>query len=287
MLSPFPGMDPYLEDKRWWSVFHTAFIVGLMERLNRSLPDQYVASSEQRLYIEEHRRAIRPDVSIIAVPRSDIRSGGLAVADAVDAETDMGTDEMWEVEYLLPHVIERFIEIIVAGDESRVIAVIELISPANKSAHSSGREEYLAKQDEVLSSDTHLVEIDLLREGLSTVAAFPGELLRHGHCDHLVCLTPGRSSDRRIQTVWPIQLRKKLPRVRIPLGPGESPVPLDLQAVFDEVYEKAAFAKRIDYQVAPAVPLTRVDADWLEEVLLTKGLRTKTSHHETPPSADG
>ena len=64
--SPFPGMDPYIEDKRWWEVFHTAFIVGLMERLNRSLPDQNVASSEQRLYIEQHRRAVRPDVSIIA-----------------------------------------------------------------------------------------------------------------------------------------------------------------------------------------------------------------------------
>ena len=278
MLSPFPGMDPYLEDKRWWSVFHTAFIVGLMERLNRSLPDQYVASSEQRLYIEEHRRAIRPDVSIIAVPRSDIHSGGLAVANPVDAE--MGTDEMWEVEYLLPHVIERFIEIIVAGDESRVIAVIELLSPANKSVRSSGREEYLAKQDEVLSSDTHLVEIDLLREGLSTVAAFPGELLRHGHCDHLVCLTPGRSSDRRIQTVWPIQLRKKLPRVRIPLGPGEPPVPLDLQAVFDEVYEKTAFVKRIDYQVPPAISLTRADADWIEDVLIARGLQSMKSAQE-------
>ena len=272
MPSPFPGMDPYIEDKRWWKVFHTAFIVGLMERLNRSLPDQYVASSKQRLYIEQHRRAIRPDVSVIALPRSDVRGTGLAVAEAVDAETD--TDEVWEVEYLLPNVIERFVEILVAGDESRVIAVIELLSPANKSAISSGREAYLAKQDEVLSSDTHLAEIDLLREGLPTVAALPDKLLHHGRCDHLVCLTPGRSSDRRIQTVWPIQLRKKLPRVRIPLGPGEPHVPLDLQAVFDEVYEKAAFAKRIDYQVPPAVPSTRADADWIEEVLLAKGLRT-------------
>ena len=280
MPSPFPGMDPYLEDKRWWEVFHSRFIAGMMDALNSQLSAKYVASSEQRLYIEEHRRAIRPDVSIIAVPRSDIHGGGLAVAEAVDAETD--TDEMWEVEYILPQVIERFIEIIVAGDESRVIAVIELLSPANKTAGSSGREEYLAKQDEVLSNDTHLVEIDLLHEGLPTVAALPGELLRHGRCDHLVCLTPGRSSDRRIQTVWPIQLRKKLPRVRIPLGPGEPPVPLDLQAVFEEVYEKAAFAKRIDYQVPPAVPLTCADADWIDDVLLARGLRAKESTRVRP-----
>lgn len=276
--SPFPGMDPYIEDKRWWEVFHTAFIVGLMERLNRSLPDQYVASSEQRLYIEQHRRAIRPGVSIIAVPRSDFHGSGLAVADAVDAVDD--TEEMWEVEYILPNVIERFVRIIVAGDESRVIAVIELLSPANKSASSSGREEYLNKQDEVLSSDTHLVEIDLLREGLPTVAAPPGELSRRGRCDYLVCLIPGRSSDRRFQTVWPIQLRRKLPRVRIPLGPGESPVPLDLQSVFNEVYEKTAFVKRIDYQVPPVVPLSRADADWIEDLLVARGLQSMKSAQE-------
>ena len=46
-------------------------------------------------------------------------------------------------------------------------------------------------------------------------------------------------------------------------------MPLDLQAVFDEGYEKAAFAKRIDYQVS------RADADWIEDVLVAKGLRTK------------
>ena len=278
MPSPFPGMDPYIEDKRLWEVFHSRFIAGMMDALNSRLSPKYVASSEQRLYIEQHRRAIRPDVSIIAVPRSDFANGGLAVADAVDADAD--TEEMWEVEYILPNVIERFVRIIVAGDESRVIAVIELLSPANKSASSSGREEYLKKQDEVLSSETHLMEIDLLREGLPTVAAPPGELVRRGRCDYLVCLTPGRSSDRRFQTVWPIQLRRKLPRVHIPLGPGEPPVPLDLQAVFDEVYEKTAFVKRIDYQVPPAVSLTRADTDWIEDVLIARGLQSMKSAQE-------
>ncbi len=276
MLSPFPGMDPYLEDKRWWEVFHSRFIAGMMDALNSRLSPKYVASSEQRLYIEEHRRAIRPDVSIAAVTRqSDVSGGGLAVAEAVETSTDC--DEMWEVEYFSPHVIERFVEIVVAGEESRVIAVIELLSPANKSASSSGRAEYIAKQDEVLSSETHLMEIDLLREGLPTVVISPDELLRHGHCDHLVCLTLGRHRELRIHRVWPIQLRKRLPRVQIPLGLGEPPVPLDLQAVFDEVYEKAAFAKRIDYQVAPVVQPPDADAAWIEELLRSKGLRTNAS----------
>ena len=273
MPSPFPGMDPYIEDKLLWEVFHSRFIAGMMDALNSSLSPNYVAASEQRLYIEECRRSIRPDVSVVAVPRHDFDGGGLAVAEAVDVDHD--EQEVWQVEYLPLHVIERFVKIIVTRDESRVIAVIELLSPGNKAVGSTGREEYLAKQDEVLASDTHLVEIDLLREGHPTVAVSPGELLRHGRCDYLVCLTPGRSF-RQEQTVWPIQLRKKLPRVQIPLGPGEPPVSLDLQAVFDEVYQKAALAKRIDYQVPPAVPMTHVDVDWIEDVLCAKGLRTKS-----------
>ncbi|MBC8114630.1 MAG: DUF4058 family protein [Candidatus Saccharimonas sp.] len=92
MPSPFPGMDPYMEGKRWWEVFHTAFVIGMMDALNCRLSPKYVASLKQRRYIEEHHRAIRRNVSVIAVSRSDIHDGGLAVAEAVDAETD--TDEM-------------------------------------------------------------------------------------------------------------------------------------------------------------------------------------------------
>ncbi|MGL6095598.1 MAG: DUF4058 family protein, partial [Fimbriiglobus sp.] len=29
MPSPFPGMDPYLEDPAYWSGFHSRLVVGL------------------------------------------------------------------------------------------------------------------------------------------------------------------------------------------------------------------------------------------------------------------
>lgn len=263
MPSPFPGMDPYLEDHRLWEVFHSRFIAGMMDALNAKLSSKYVATCEQRLYIEEQQRFIRPDVSLIGVPfRAD--DGAVAVAEKVATGTE--TDERWEVDFEQLESSERFIEILVAGDESRVIAVIELLSPANKTLGTTGRAEYLAKQAEVLASDTHLVEIDLLQRGEPTVAVAPAALLRHGGCDYLACVTPGRSVLRRVQSVWPIRLRKPLPVIQIPLSPQEQPVMLDLQAVFNEVYDKAAFAKRINYGEAPQIRLTRADAEWVASV---------------------
>ncbi len=45
----------------------------------------------------------------------------------------------------------------------RVVTVIEVLSPANKTRH---RDRYIANRDAILSSDSHLVEIDLLRGDL-------------------------------------------------------------------------------------------------------------------------
>ena len=50
-------------------------------------------------------------------------------------------------------------------DDRSIVAVIEVISPANKTVGSVGRANYLQKRQEVIDSDTHLVEIDLLRAG--------------------------------------------------------------------------------------------------------------------------
>ena len=46
MASPFPGMDPYLEDPEIWPGFHATLAVELQRRLNRQLNDQYYADVE-------------------------------------------------------------------------------------------------------------------------------------------------------------------------------------------------------------------------------------------------
>ncbi len=64
---------------------------------------------------------------------------------------------------------ELYIEILDRESGMRVVTVIELVSPSNKYA-GPGRDKYVAKQQEVLQSDSNLVEIDLLRFGPHVLA---------------------------------------------------------------------------------------------------------------------
>lgn len=53
MPSPFPGMDPYLEDPQRWPVFHHQFVAGLYQVLLPGLVDRYRARVCTRSYAVE------------------------------------------------------------------------------------------------------------------------------------------------------------------------------------------------------------------------------------------
>ena len=53
MPSPFPGMDPYLEDDALWPVFHHQLVMCLYQILLPGLVDRYRARVTQRHYVTE------------------------------------------------------------------------------------------------------------------------------------------------------------------------------------------------------------------------------------------
>src|SRR5947209_459471 len=53
MPSPFPGMDPYLEDQTVWPVFHHQLVMCLYQILLPGLVDRYRARVSQRHYVTE------------------------------------------------------------------------------------------------------------------------------------------------------------------------------------------------------------------------------------------
>jgi hypothetical protein len=53
MPSPFPGMDPFLEEEKVWPTFHHHFIAGLFQILLPNLIDRYRARVGQRQYATE------------------------------------------------------------------------------------------------------------------------------------------------------------------------------------------------------------------------------------------
>jgi len=167
-----------------------------------------------------------------------------------------------------------FVEIRDARRGGRVVTVIEIVSPSNKS-RGPDREAYLQKQAEVLESDAHLLEIDLLRAG-ERLAASPG--LRaylggeSGRLHYLVHVSsvPERRLPAPVSQVYGFTVRDSLPRVPVPLLAGDAPVPLDLPGAFARTYDAGPFAKIVDYDAEPSPPLDPEDAGWARELLAAR-----------------
>ena len=73
---------------------------------------------------------------------------------------------------------------------------------------------------------------------------------------------------RPVVSVWPIQLADRLPVVPVPLLEADPDVPLDLQAMVNNVYERGAYASQIDYGQPPSPPVLADDEQiWLDSLL--------------------
>jgi hypothetical protein len=70
----FPGMDPYLENPHFWPGLHTSLIFCFCEQLQPQLKPRYVASIEERVFVEKREQRV-PDVLIKKALRLNGRNG--------------------------------------------------------------------------------------------------------------------------------------------------------------------------------------------------------------------
>ena len=260
MPSPFPGMDPYLEKPAYWRDLHQSLIYCVRAQLNAALPEGYAASAEERCYIVRPARSIYPDVSVI-------RTAPNPPAAHAQRTLTATIDPPLQVPIVLEEIREPFLEIRTTDAQERLITVIEVLSPANKSGE--GAEEYRRKQRQVLQSDCHLLEIDLLRSGQHLVAASRGYIQeQQASWNYLVCLTRANQSEQsEHHDVWPIRVRERLPRVAVPLEEGVEDVALDLQAAFTRAYDEGPYRHRLRYDQEPEPTLPLEDALWARGLL--------------------
>ncbi len=271
MNSPFPGMDPYLEDAELWRGFHN-FLIGSMVRLmNADLPRGYAANIEEHVLIQPERGEVYPDIFVTSksLPPVLAQTGGTALIDAPQAVEIVAPIEVY---YNEPN--QRYLKIVTGANWKEVVAIIEVLSPTNK-RRGPDQEAYLQKQQEIIGSRTHLLEIDLLRKGAHTVAAPYERQRRAGNIPYLISLS--RNGRRVPLDVWPVSLRTPLPRIALPLKSGDPDFALDLQSAFERAYESGPYARSINYALPPAVPLDGEDAAWADALLREKGLRGTVS----------
>lgn len=139
--------------------------------------------------------------------------------------------------------------------ERRLVTVIEILSPENKRGR--GFREYATKRIEILETDTHLIEMDLLRLGQRIELI--GDLPRAAYYVFV-----SRWTRRPNTQVYAIQLRDQLPTIPIPLLPPDPDAQLDLQAALAACFELVGYERLLDYsQTLPE--LSAEDAAWIAE----------------------
>jgi hypothetical protein len=258
MSSPFPGMDPYLEDPAYWSDFHYTFINYLSEAIADQLPREYEANLGERQYHVEldpaTRKRVYPDV---AVADHGANSPPVATRDVASATLEPITIPLDVVEG--PR--ETYVEIL-HGPERSLVAVLELLSPTNK--HEPGRTEYLSKRNALLRQSVHLVELDLLLGGQRLPMGKPLPA-----ADYYYLLS--RSEQRFDCQVYRWNLAQQLPRLPVPLRPPHGDMQIDLAQVFTTAYDRGRFRRRLAYHKPCPAPLQPEPRSWVAEIATRSG----------------
>src|SRR4051812_17684036 len=83
MPSPFPGMDPYLEDPAVFPDFHDSLIVALKAAINAVLPEPYFATIASRIWVEAGERRVQPDVNVMRPGTRPGSNGGSSAGGGV------------------------------------------------------------------------------------------------------------------------------------------------------------------------------------------------------------
>ncbi|EKU97310.1 hypothetical protein Lepto7375DRAFT_6490 [Leptolyngbya sp. PCC 7375] len=251
MPSPFPGMDPYLENPEIWPEVHSRLIVAIADSLAPSLHPKYYAAIEKRTYLDTPEDSILvgiPDVSVSTHP-PELKTANRTATTLPQAEI---------VTLPLPEeVTERYLEIR-DTQTSTVITAIEILSPKNKRS-GEGRTAYLRKRQQVLSTQTHLVEIDLLR------GQAPMPLGTQTKTDYRILVS--RSSTRPKAELYSFDLQTPIPTFCLPLKTGELEPEINLKTILDDIHDRAGYSFRINYQQPPKPALGKENQQWATTLL--------------------
>ncbi len=158
---------------------------------------------------------------------------------------------------------EAFVEIRCRATD-KLITHVDLVSPANRTVPES-RQIYDLQRQAALAHGAHLVELELCLQGQPCVLADLDALPER---QYVVVVTRATRPPR----VDPAgtTLRKRLPRVRFPLATEDRDLILDLQTIFNRMYDRA-FAGQMDYSGPPPVTLSPEDAAFVAEAVKEQG----------------
>ena len=258
MPSPFPGMNPYLENPDLWSEVHSRLIVAIADAIAPNLHPQYYVAIEKRTYLSDIEDSVLvgiPDVALVSKLQLTNQQISTVTLPAQTEAISVTVPQPEEVQ-------ERYLEIREVGTNT-VVTVVEIISPKNKRA-GVGREAYERKRKQVLASLTNLVEIDLLRSGKSM------RIIENIKSDYRILIS--RVNSRPKASLYAFSVRDEIPSFFLPLHSSEGEPLVELQSLLNGIYERAGYELRIDYTQPSQPPLKAEDAVWASELLRSHSL---------------
>ena len=146
-----------------------------------------------------------------------------------------------------------------------VVTVIQVLSPKNKRS-GEGRRAYDKKRLRVLGSSSHLVEIDLLRDGKPMTI-----LDNHIQSDYRILVS--RYEQRPKADLYAFNLKETIPTFALPLWEGDTEPVVDLQDLINGIYNRASYDLVIDYSKESVPELSEEDKIWVDELLIKQELK--------------
>lgn len=231
MNNLFPGMNPWLEHPSLWSDAHFRLISALARYLSPLVTPRYYVSVGAQAYIATvfaSPPALRyPDLAVVYAGQSGNPAHSSPTLATPSAFTPI------TVELPVPDIIEETYLEIREVTTGQVVTIVEVLSPTNKRP-GAGRQKYERKRLEILSTHTHLVEIDLLR-------AWPPlpMLAEYVARDYRILIRRGEQGNQA--TLYAFGLRDPIPVFPIPLQAGDDEPLVDLQALLDAIYLEGSY----------------------------------------------
>ena len=148
---------PPLDNLRSWEEFHGGWPMMLVATLSRTLPPRYVAGPRVHLgaYIEIDVSAFEEDVPTPSGPAVSVEEGGVATAVWAPPKPT------FEVAADLPEQDEYEVRVYDTKRHRRLVAAIEIVSPANKD-RPEHRRTFVAKCAALLQQRVSVAIIDLV-----------------------------------------------------------------------------------------------------------------------------
>lgn len=231
MKCPYNGMDPRIE-RQIWPDFHSSFLGSLRELLAVQIVPKYVCGIEQRLVIDWTDPDSLETKSQVLIPDASVSLTMGRGATAVLVRPN-GTASEPQAELHIPDMTEQQVRFLAIREREghQLVCVVELLSPSIKTVGGAHQQAYLNKRGAYLGAGVHLVEIDLLREGMR-----PPLIGTRPEGDYNVVVYRNMRAG-----VYAWKWDAPMPKIPIPLKPEDPDAVADLQNVFATVFERGQY----------------------------------------------